>query len=280
MYTIGIVGAGYTGGRLAAYFRAKKQKVWAVSRSSEKKKWLESLGAEAVLTDLAQAGSLEIPPAHFIVIALAPEERTPEAYRKIYLEAAGRVLDAVRKNPRPFLIVYLSSTGVYGASQGGLLDESVPPEPENERAKILLEAERQVLESGYPAAVFRLAGIYGPGRNVLVRLKEGRELETEERTVNMILVEDVVENIPLFFKAAQAGEIYLGVDDLPVKRSELYAWLASKSGLPFPETMPKSSEGGKRYGNAKLKRLGAKLKFPTFREGYTAILESMELEKK
>ena len=91
----------------------------------------------------------------------------------------------------------------------------------------------------------------------------------------MIHAHDIVEAIATFFKSAEAGKVYLGVDDNPVLESEFYSWISKKLGIDFPKNilLPGKTQG-KQYNNARLKSLGVKFKYPSFREGYNAILES------
>ncbi len=284
MHHIFIAGAGYTGMAVARHFRSKNQKVWALTRSADKAAQLESLGVAPVVRDLCGASSeapLKIPPAHFVVISLAPDERSEESYRKTYVEAVGRLLAAMKANPRPFLVVYLSSIGVYGDRAGAWVEESTPPEPDSERGRILLEAENQVLESGFPALIFRLGGIYGPSRNPLARLrkKEG-ESQARDAWLNLIHLEDIVGAMEVLFNKGKEGGIYLGVDDEPVKRSEITGWLARQPDFMdrvLPPGFKTDSTSGKRCSNKNLKALGYSFRFPNFREGYQALIHSAEL---
>ncbi len=272
MYHIQIVGAGYTGSRIAFDFMAKKQKVWAVTRTVERHPEFTQAGITPLAADLTQPETLEkLPPAHFIVICPSPETRTPADYRKIYLEGVGNYLRALKAKSRPSLILYLSSTGVWRDRQGEWMDESMPPDADHERGKILAQAEEQVLASGFPAVVFRLAGIYGPERNRLAAFKAGKWPQSRENGwMNLIHVEDIVRAVPVLFKSAKTGEIYTGVDDGPVLKSDFAAFLAEKTGVK-PAFAMDDGRSGKRCSNQKLKSLGFQSLYPTFREGYSKL---------
>ena len=300
MYHIQVVGAGYAGSRIAAHFREKKQKVWALTHSGKRNAEFEALGITPIIADLTKPDTLEgILPAHFIVICPAPgEKKDEEAYRKIYLEGIGNYLAAIRKNPKPNLIVYLSSTGVYSDKKGEWVDETTPPEPDTEKGRILLEAEAQVLNSGFPSVIFRLAGIYGPGRNRLSRPSVARD-DSPDRWLNHIHVDDIAGAMPVIFNKGQAGSLYLGVDGEPILQSEFNQWLADKNVIlrakpeessrrsfarsfcsPRRGSLRMTSEEpgrtrplGKRCSNAKLKALGYQFKYPAYREGYEAIIK-------
>lgn len=275
MYHIQIVGAGYTGSRIAHFFREKKQKVWAVSRSAEKRTEFTEAGITPVNADLTRPESLEkLPSAHFIVLCPAPDGHEEADYRKIYLEGIGNYLTSLRNKPRPNFILYLSSTSVWKERAGEWVDESAPPDSGIAKGKILAEAESQVLESGYPSAVFRLSGIYGPGRNRLAALKAGMWPESPKNGwMNMIHVDDIAAAMPVLFKSAAAGNVYTGVDDEPVLRSDFYSWLTLKTGTPAKFSYDQAREG-KRCSNQKLKSIGFKPQYPSFREGYSSFFKN------
>jgi nucleoside-diphosphate-sugar epimerase len=278
VYSILVVGAGYVGGAVARYFKAKKQKVSVLVHRDSDRLPFEKEGILVFSADLTRPETLgEIPQAHFIVISVAPAERHDTSYRNVYVEGVGNFLAALRKNARPFLIVYLSSTGVWGRKFEDWVDETVSPEPETEREKILLEAEAQMFGSGFPAAIFRLAGIYGPGRNRIVQLQSGGWPPTGEPDIymNMIHVEDVVAAVPVLFNRAREGEIYIGVDDEPVPCSQFRRWLGLRLGLEMSSPV-QTAVKGKKLCNQRLKGLGVNLTYPTFREGYEALLQSPE----
>lgn len=274
MYTIQVVGAGYLGFRIASFFAAKKQKVFAVTRSEQKGKALENEGVHPILADLEKTETLTaLPPAHFIVICVAPDQTDAVAYEAVYLKGVASYLNAIRKNPKPFLVVYVSSTGVWQDQAGDFFDETVEPLPQSPKAKILVEAEKQILKSGLPSVVLRLSGIYGPGRNRLKAFRDGRWPEAgTDRWMNLIHADDVAAMMPEFFKKVKEGEIYLGTDDEPIRLSALRDWLALQTGISSSFSF-ECGVSGRRLKNDKLKSLGIRLKYPTFREGYASIIK-------
>lgn len=278
MYRILVVGGGYLGQEIAASFVRKKQKVWATTRKVERAREFEKLGIQPLLIDLAKPESLkEMPSVHFVVLCPAPDEKNVADYDAVYLKGVRNFLMAYRTRERPFLMVYVSSTGVWGDSVQGVVDEMILPMPNTAKAKILLAAEEQILSSGYATAVLRLSGIYGPGRNWIKRILENRlPSEMPDRYVNMIHRDTVAEMMPQFFKNAQVGQVYVGTDDEPVLRSEFCQWLSGKMNFTLPENLfVKTEDVGKRCLNDKLRSLGIELKHPTFREGYQSLLQEM-----
>lgn len=273
MYHILVVGAGYTGSRIAAYFSSKKQKVWAVTRTGTRNPEFEKAGITPVIADLTQPETLTaIPPAHFIVICPAPDEGSEENYRKIYLEGIQNFLNSRKLKPRPSLVLYISSTAVWRQRAGDWVDETTHPDADTEKGKILIQAENSVLNSGYPAVVFRLAGIYGPERNRLRSLMEGQATQSDDGYMNMIHVDDVVRAVPILFKKGEPGQVYTGVDDCPVSRTDFYKELGELSGSK-KDFFFSGGLAGKRCRNSKLKSLGFEFQYPTFLEGYRSLLD-------
>ena len=274
MYHILVAGAGYTGSVIARFFTAKKQKVYAITRSPEKGRELEAQGIFPQIMDMTQSETLKgLPSAHFVVIAVAPDQRDEASYRRIYVEGVHNLLNAIRKNPRPFLIVYLSSTGVWADQKGEWVDENTAAVPSDWRGRILLEAENQILGSGAPAVIFRLAGIYGPHRTRLSAFDQPVTPEVlASRWMNMIHVDDIARAMPVLFKKAQEGTIYTGVDDTPVAAPDFYRWLGAEIQKPVPFKFTEAAPAGKRIKNTGLKSLGFSFQYPSYREGYAEIL--------
>jgi nucleoside-diphosphate-sugar epimerase len=130
----------------------------------------------------------------------------------------------------------------------------------------------------------RVAGIYGPGRSRLLEQVLHNEAAIEgsgERIMNMIHLEDAVGAVIAALERGSAGEIYNAVDDEPVSQMDFYQWLTGVLGReppPFvpeaPEASPKPTLANRRVSNRRLKAdLGYRLKYPTFRQGYTAEIQ-------
>lgn len=267
-----VVGAGYTGGAVAAFYAAKGSKVAGLVRSEESADKLTEHCIFPVIADLTRPETLtDIPSAKNILICPSSSGRSEENYRKIYLEGISNFLKTLDPASSPGSVhcvpqrlIYISSTGVYGERGGEWVDENTPPNPETGTGKILLEAEKQIIASGFPSIIFRVSGIYGPGRN---RIESKRESKSERYT-NMMHVEDIVRAVALLFEKGKPGEIYLGVDEEPVLLSQLYHFLRKN-----PDGLIKENQFlGKRCRNTKLKSLGFKFRYPTFREGYRPYL--------
>jgi nucleoside-diphosphate-sugar epimerase len=158
--------------------------------------------------------------------------------REVYVHGLANVLAALSQPAPRFL--YVSSTSVYGQSDGEQVDESAATEPKEDSGKIVLEAER-LLRSRLPSAIIlRFAGIYGPGR--LMRgqaIKAGEPIVGDaEKWLNLIHVEDGAAVVAAADDRAAPGSTYNVSDDAPVRRCAFYATLADLLAAPPPRFVP------------------------------------------
>ena len=186
---------------------------------------------------------------------------------------------------------YLSTVGVYGDQEGGWVDESTAPNPNSARAGARVAAEQDWLqfgrETGVPVHVFRLAGIYGPGRCVFDKLRAGtaRRINKDGQVFSRIHVEDIASVLEASIERPRGGAIYNVADDEPAAPGDVVAYAAELMGMPPPPEIAFADadltpmarsfyEGSRRIKNARIKsELGVKLRYPTYREGLTALLE-------
>ena len=186
---------------------------------------------------------------------------------------------------------YLSTVGVYGGSDGSWVDEAMAPQPRNARTKARAVAEEAWLEFGRevgcPVQIFRLAGIYGPGRSAFDKLRDGTALRIVKpgQVFNRIHVADIASTVEASIAHPRQGAIYNVADDHPAPPDEVIAYAAELAGLPLPPAitfkeadltpMARSFyEGNRRIANKLIKsELGVRLAFPTYRDGLAAILK-------
>ncbi|MGH6865254.1 MAG: SDR family oxidoreductase [Methyloceanibacter sp.] len=187
-------------------------------------------------------------------------------------------------------IGYLSTVGVYGDQQGRWVGEATPPRPNSARTVARAEAESAWLafgdEIGRPVQIFRLAGIYGPGRSVFDKLRDGtaRRVKKEGQVFSRIHVEDIAGVLEASIAQPRAGAIYNVADDEPAAPGDVVAHAAAMLGVATPPEvdfekadltpMARSFyEGSRRIGNALIKsELGVVLRYPTYREGLASLL--------
>src|SRR3989338_1923864 len=277
-----IAGCGYLGKALGKELAASGAEVWGLRRDPLALKSLELVGIRPIKADLLRPESLtRLPEAECLVFCQAPSN-SDDAYGTYY-EATRNLVEAFHLK-KPKKIILISSTGVYGMSDGSWVDEETRPDDVDylskeaeERAKVLLETEDLVLSGLIPSIVFRLGGIYGPRRNRLDLIKTGKMKPSFSNLYsNRIHVDDAVSGIKLLMEKGKSGEIYLGVDDEPATGNQFYSWIYEKLSLAKPSDSEKAGENdrasNKRCSNKKIKQLGMKFKYPTFREGYAGLL--------
>ena len=208
-----------------------------------------------------------------LVIHCASSGRGGEAaYEEVFLQGA-RMMGERQSGARK---IFVSSTSVYGQTQGEVVTEESPAEPLTATGRILREAERAVLASG--ATVVRSTGIYGPNRGVLFeKFRRGEAVIEGEglRWINQIHQRDLVAALAHLIEAGAPGEIYNATDDTPVTYHDYYAWCSEFLRQPMPPHGPVNTERkrgltNKRVSNAKLRATDWQPIYPSFREGLAA----------
>ncbi len=253
-------------------------------RSPEKAAALSQEGIEAFVFspeqgDQAIAGSLAT--ARALLISIPPGSCDP------VLEHYGSV---IAESPTLERIVYLSTVGVYGDHDAAWVDETTQPEPTSQRGRERLAAEAAWTRLGAakrrPVHILRLGGIYGPGRNVLGKLREGtaHRLVKPGQVFNRIHVEDIAAAVSASLEHGGSGEIWNVVDDEPAPPQDVVAYAAALLGIEPPPEIPFETaqvpamtrsfySENKRVSNGKIKRgLGLRLTYPTYREGLAALV--------
>lgn len=274
-----IAGCGDLGTEAGLRFVAAGYRVTGWRRSAGK------LPAELNGVSVDLSGELPTIPAGTttVVVATAADGRTEDAYRAAYLEATGNVLDALDRDGIDARILLVSSTAVYGGDDGEWIDETHPVAPATATATILASTEELLRARRPDAIILRLSGIYGPGRTRLIdQLTAGTAvLPPEVQWTNRIHRDDAAAAIVhLTTQVSDPGTAYIGVDNEPVDQGEVVEFLAAQLGLPTPPVGQPSSGRtsetqrgkGKRLSNAALLATGFRFTYPTFREGYLAVI--------
>jgi nucleoside-diphosphate-sugar epimerase len=189
---------------------------------------------------------------------------------------------------------YLSTTGVYGDHAGGWVDEDTPLTPNTERGEKRVEAETQWLdlwrETGFPIHLFRLAGIYGPGRNQLLSIRDGsaRRIIKPAQVFSRIHVEDIVRVLEASMAHPHPGRAYNVCDDEACPPQDVITYAAELLGRPVPPDIPFAEADlspmarsfyadSKRVSNARIRsELGVTLAYPTYREGLSALAKDLK----
>ena len=285
-------GMGFCAEALASRLLPQGWTIIGTSRSQARIRELAGRGHRAVtFGDVGSSGILSASPL-YILVSAPPDETGDPA-----LQAFSDRLSAMAGNIA--WVGYLSTTGVYGDRQGDWVTEESPAQPLSERGRRRLKAENDWfawgLANAVPVQVFRLAGIYGPGRNQLVSVLEGtaRRIEKPGQVFSRIHVEDVATVLQASMRQPNPGRLYNVCDDEPAPPQEVVAFAANLLGREPPALEPyelaKSTlspmaasfyQESKRVDNSRMKaELGVRLAYPTFREGLSALQIGMNALK-
>lgn len=273
------LGHGFSAQALAKRLLPQGWRIIATTRSADKQAVLSLTGVEAVLwpgSDLVPVLA-EHP---FVLVSAGPG---PDGDPVLHA-----LSDQIQEQASAFPWVgYLSTTGVYGDHQGGWVDETTPLTPATKRGQARVEAEAawQAIPS-LPLHIFRLAGIYGPGRGPFAKVRAGtaRRIIKEGQVFSRIHVEDIAHAVELSMKAPNPGGIYNLCDDDPAPPQDVIGHAAELLGVPMPpdidfetaEMTPMARSfyaESKKVSNARAKaELGWKPHYPTYRAGLADLL--------
>ncbi len=266
-----IIGSGYLGLPLALRRQAEEDEITAWVHSPASAEALGAYGFSRVIAGNVAEEALwrDLPEFDRMIHAASSGRRGVDGYREVFVEGA-RLLARFQCRARSVLV---SSTSVYGQSQGEIVIEDSPAEPAVETGKVLREAEDIARAAGI--IVVRSAGIYGPGRGVLLeKLRKGEAVIEGDglRWINQIHRDDLVGAVAHLLENGKPGEIYNASDDAPVTQLEYYRWCSGFLGVPMPpfgavNLQRKRGLTNKRVSNAKLRGTGWSPRFPSFREG-------------
>jgi nucleoside-diphosphate-sugar epimerase len=278
-----VFGLGYTALALAQDFGSNFTRIGGTVRSGAKAETLAHQRIQAHALDQDADGPIrgDIAMADSVLVSVPPD-------------AAGdpvlaRFSDAIASAPRLTWIGYLSTTAIYGDHGGAWVDEGTPPIPANERSRRRRLAELEWLElgrrSGKAVHLFRLSGIYGPGRNALVNVADGsaRRLVKQGQVFNRIHVDDIAAVLTASMARPRAGAIYNVSDDEPAPPQDVVAFASLLAGVEPPPEVPFGAATlsplaagfyaeNKRVSNRLIRtELGVRLRYPTYREGLEAL---------
>jgi nucleoside-diphosphate-sugar epimerase len=281
-----IIGCGYVGARIACKYRDLGESVTGIVRSDAGLARLRQLGIPGVRCDLAtdDPAALGLGDARVFHLAPPPGSGTRDPYTR-------RLVDAFARGGHPRRLVYIGTTGVYGDCAGHWIDETHPTRPVAERSLRRLDAEEALRgwsrESGRDLAILRVAGIYGPERLPLERIRAGTPMVAPDDApyTNRIHVEDLVTACLAAMDRAPSGAVYNACDGHPSTMTDYFLEVAAAAGLPSPplisreEAADRLSEGmlsylseSRRLHNDRLREeLGVAFRYPSLAEGLRAI---------
>ena len=278
-------GLGYSALALAETLLAEGWGVAGTCRAAEKQADFARRGVEALLFE----SDRPLAESAFEGVTHVLQSIPPGAERDPVLAMHGAML-ARRRQIRWF--GYLSTTGVYGDRGGDWVEEHDDLQPTGERGRRRVAAEvgwsRLLYAEGLPLHVFRLAGIYGPGRSALDSLRAGtaKRVIKPGQVFSRIHVADIVQVLHASMARPNAGSVYNVCDDDPAPPWEVVEYAAELLGIPAPPAVPFEQaelsdmarsfyDDNKRVRNERIKReLGVQLMYPSYREGLRALSSS------
>lgn len=284
--TLFCFGLGYAAGFLARGLKADRWHVLGTRRTSDGDATGSVDGIERLVFDRAHP----LPDARASLVGMTHllSSVPPDETGDPVLDVHGEDIAAARDLR---WIGYLSTTGVYGDRAGGWVDETAALQPTGERGRRRVAAENQWLElrrrHGAPVHIFRLAGIYGPGRSALDAVRSGRarRIVKPGQVFSRIHVSDIAQVLRASMARPRPGTIYNVCDDDPAPPSDVIALACDLLGLPPPPPVPiEKAElsdmalsfyaDNKRVSNQRIKQeLGVTLLYPSYREGLAALLK-------
>lgn len=277
-----IVGCGYLGHRLAKQWKLLGDEVHVTTRDAERARRFLSEGLSPILIDVTSPSLPDIPDIDVVTYCVGYDRRTPHTIEEVYVNGLTRFLNAIPSTVQQF--IYISSTGVYGQTDGEWVDELSTCQPVRDGGKACLAAEKILRKHwlGQRATILRLAGIYGPGRVPQQKLLQKQEPMpvAADGFLNLIHVDDAVNVVTAAANGAPS-RLYTVSDGNPAKRREYYEYLADLLGTARPifaapiagSSKAERARGDKRVRNEKmLQELSVTLDYPSYREGLDAIL--------
>ena len=273
------IGHGFSARALAARLVPQGWRIVGTTRSPDKADAIADTGVEPVVWPGGDLGAL-IAQFPNVLVSAGPDS------------AGDPVLNAVedavtRAAPDLRWVGYLSTTGVYGDHDGDWVDEDTPltPSTKRGRARVTAEARWQAIPD-LPLHIFRLAGIYGPGRGPFAKVRAGtaRRIIKQGQVFSRIHVEDIAQALELSLQRPDPGAVYNLCDDDPAPPQDVIAHAAALLGLPVPPAIPFDQADmtpmarsfyaeSKKVRNDRIKQaLGWAPQFPTYRAGLAALL--------
>lgn len=275
-----IAGCGDVGSRLATQLLALGWQVYGLRRDVSRL----PEGVIGIAGDLFNEDCPDTWPVggvDYLVYCAAATDHDEDGYRAAYVQGLQHVLGWLNDyGQEPEHLLFVSSSSVYGQQKGEWVDETSETQASGYSGQVMLEAEQVALTSGFPASVVRLTGIYGPGREwLLSQVRQGYRVANDPPLYgNRIHADDAAGLLAFLLQQVQQGatleSCYIGVDDAPAPLAEVVAWLREYLGVTeWAENASVRRAGSKQCSNARAKALGWTPTYPTYREGYAAILE-------
>ena len=214
----------------------------------------------------------------FILYSLSADEQSEKSYRRNYVEGLKQVIKSIKYINNFQHLFFVSSTSVYGDNNDQFIDEFSETSPKNFRGTILLEAENLLNTVKFNNTVLRLSGIYGSGRNYMIKLSQDAESWPKvDRWTNRINEDDAANFIIFLLNQCLQGEIpeklYLLTDKEPVTLFRLLNWIRQNLNLKNKINITSDPILGKRLRSSIIPSLKFEYKYPTYKQGYKELIQ-------
>lgn len=274
-----IAGCGDVGSRLATQLLAEQWQVYGLRRNVSRLPQGVVGVAGDLFSEQCPVQWPEVAP-DYLVYCAAATEHDEAGYRAAYVEGLQHVLAWLKQRGQtPKRLLFVSSSSVYEQKDGEWVDETSVAEAQAYSGRLMLEAEQVAVSGGIPASVVRLTGIYGPGREwLLTQVRRGYRVAIDPPLYgNRIHADDAAGLLAFLLETDRSGaaldDCYIGVDDAPAPLAEVVDWLRDYLGVTeWADDASVRRTGSKRCSNARARALGWVPRYPSYREGYAAIL--------
>ncbi|MEL0635233.1 NAD-dependent epimerase/dehydratase family protein [Marinomonas sp. TI.3.20] len=273
-----IAGCGDLGAGIAPYFIERGDRVYGIRRSGT----VFPQGVQGITGDITELEDDKLPEVELIFLIMTPANRSPEGYRAAYYNTAQRLIQRYQATQPQ--IIFVSSTSVYGQSQGEWIDSETVPKESKATASILLETET-ALAKVLPSIAVRCSGIYGPGRYRMLTKVMSDEVWEANSWTNRVHRHDVVRALCHLAENALSGVVlanhYNVTDDTPVSMWEVKLCIAKLLGVEanIPNDVNAFiPQSGKRIDNRALKETGFCFDYPSYVSGYLELVKSYQDE--
>ncbi len=280
MAKILIIGCGSIGTQLAHNLAAKGHDVTGLKRNPPK---LDIGEINYFTADISLAYQLEELPLdfEFIYFIVSPDGRNKESYQTIYEIGLTNLIARFAKEGASPNWIFVSSTSVYGQSEGEWVDEESIAQPDNITSQYIRQAEQQLMDLNPQNIVVRFSGIYGPGREYLLRMAKQQSVIQKDPPyyTNRIHQQDCIGVLIFLLEQSLAGvtlkQCYLASDDNPATMWDVMSWLTEHLSCKPPEVKVNDKAVGmnKRCNNQRLKTLGYHFQYPDFKAGYLELIK-------
>ncbi len=251
-------------------------KLAGVARTPRQLSGVDFLQGSLLDPKIAQAVAEYLPSV--LVITLVPNGQGEEGYLRGYVEPLKILLPLLQEKSPDTQVIFASSTSVYHHTSGEWVDEHTSTTPQNFSGQTLLQAERLLLDSQLKTCSVRFGGIYGPGRDFMIRQVRSGKGGGGEFT-NRIHQVDASRCLTFLIRQAfehSIPECLIACDSCPAPSNEVRRFIAEQVGMESGQLEPSESGrgGNKRCQNTRLLEMGFTFEYPSFREGYSSINSS------